>query len=106
LLEPQPVPEALAAHLTGEARFAAAKSLHAGVYCALTLLAVTLPLPNRWRWALAVLLALHGVGTEIGQTYVPGRTGSARDVLIDWSGVAAGVAIWRLGVTRPAPGTR
>jgi VanZ family protein len=95
LLDPHPVPEAISAKLKGDWRFVAAKSLHAGAYSFLTLLAVTLPLPNYWRWFLAGLLALHGVATEIGQTYVPGRTGSVWDVLIDWGGVCAAVLIWR-----------
>jgi VanZ family protein len=81
--------------MSERARFVAAKGLHAGGYCFLTLLAVALPVPNRWRWRFAGLLALHGVATEIGQTYVPGRFGSARDVLIDWLGVCAGVLMWR-----------
>src|SRR4051794_16806626 len=42
LLEPNPVPEAISEKLKGDARFVAAKSLHAGGYAFLTLLAVTL----------------------------------------------------------------
>lgn len=95
LLQPQPVPEAISARMTSETKFVAAKALHACGYTFLTLLAVTLPLPNYWRWFLAGLLALHGVATEIGQTYVPGRTGRVYDVLIDWAGVALGVLVWR-----------
>lgn len=106
LLVPQPVPDALSVHLKGETRFVAAKGLHACAYATLALLAVTLPVPTRWRWALAALLALHGVATEIGQTYVPGRTGSVYDVLIDWAGVALGVLAWRVlasgGLAPPA----
>jgi VanZ family protein len=103
LLEPNPVPEAISEKLKGWERFAAAKTLHVSGYCFLTLLTVTLPLPNYWRWFLAGLLALHGVATEIGQTFVPGRTGSVRDVLIDWGGVCAAVLIWRVFL---APRTR
>jgi VanZ family protein len=102
LLEPNPVPEALSEHLKGDVRFAAAKSLHACGYGFLTLLAVTLPVPNYWRWFFAGLLALHGVATEIGQTYVPGRTGSVRDVLIDWVGVGLALLVWRVVVWRTA----
>jgi len=98
LVEPNPVPEELAARLSGDERFAAAKALHAGGYAFLTFLtflAVTLPVPAYWRWFLAGLLALHGAATEIAQTFVPNRHGCVRDVLIDWAGVALGVGAWR-----------
>jgi VanZ family protein len=98
LLEPNPVPEALDGRLTDGSRFVLAKSLHAGAYGFLTLLAVTLPAPNYWRWYFAGLLALHGVATEIGQTFVPGRHGCVRDVLIDWAGICAALAVWRAGI--------
>lgn len=96
LVEPNPVPEELARRLSGDERFAAAKLLHAGGYAFLTFLAVTLPVPNYWRWFLAGLLALHGAVTEIAQTFVPNRYGSARDVLIDWGGVLLGVLAWKV----------
>jgi VanZ family protein len=96
LLEPYPVPEGVAEALGVDWQFIIAKCLHFGGYAFLTFLAVTLPVPSRWRWAFVVLMALHGVGTEIGQTFVPNRTGTRRDVLIDWGGIALGVAAWRL----------
>jgi VanZ family protein len=103
LLEPNPVPEAVSEHLRdADVRFAAAKLLHACGYAFLTLLAVTLPAPNYWRWFFAGLLALHGVATEIGQTFVPGRFGSVRDVLIDWAGIVLAVVAWRLWARRTA----
>jgi VanZ family protein len=105
LLEPNPVPEAVSSKLQGPVRVVAAKGLHACGYAFLTLLAVTLPVPNYWRWFFAGLLALHGAATEIGQTYVPGRVGSVRDVLIDWGGVLLGVLVWRLA-RNPEPGVR
>jgi VanZ family protein len=95
LLEPNPVPEELSSKLTSVEKFVAAKTLHACGYAFLTFLAVTLPVPRHWRWFFAGLLALHGVATEIGQTFVPGREGSRRDVLIDWCGVALGVVTWQ-----------
>jgi VanZ family protein len=95
LLEPYPVPEELTAQMTETMKFAAAKSLHAVGYGFLTLLAVTLPVPRYWQWFFVGLLALHGVMTEIGQTFVPNRHGSPRDVLIDWCGIALAVTVWQ-----------
>lgn len=91
LLEPNPVPPSLA---LGDWQFWAAKALHVGVYAFLTLLAVTLPVPRHWRWFFVGLLALHGAATEIGQTFVPNRSGSVRDVLIDWLGIGLSVLVW------------
>jgi|GEM_PF-879283 len=96
LLEPNPVPEAIAEKLKGDLKFFLGKGLHACAYAFLTLLAVTLPLPQYWRWFFVGLLVLHGVATEIGQTFVPNRTGRAYDVLIDWGGIAVGVLVWHL----------
>jgi VanZ family protein len=73
------------------------KFLHIGAYAFLAALAGTLNL--RHRWILLVVLALHGVMTEVLQTFVPDRSGSLRDVLIDHVGIALGVLIswawWR-----------
>ena len=98
LLEPNPVPEVVSARLTGDWRFLAAKSLHAGAYAFLAVLGVSLRVPGYWRWFFVGLLALHGVATEIGQTFVPGRSGRVWDVVIDWGGVALGVLVWRLAL--------
>lgn len=97
LLEPRPVPESLRGELSGDWLFVLAKCFHAGAYAVLAVLAWTLPAPRLWRAALVVFLLLHGVGTEIGQTFVPNRTGKATDVLIDWAGVTIGivsVTVW------------
>jgi VanZ family protein len=92
LLEPNPVPEPVISFLSLWALlpFLAAKCLHLSGYALLAALAWTWA-PNRpARRALVVFLLLHGVGTEIGQTLVPNRTGKARDVVIDWFGIAGG----------------
>ncbi len=92
LLEPNPVPEVLSTRLSfGDWQFWIAKSVHAGVYAFLTLLALTLPLSRSWRWRFVAMLALHGAATEIGQTFVQGRSGSVRDVLLDWGGIGLGL---------------
>ena len=85
-----------------------AKSLHAGVYAFLTVLAALLPVRRRYFWAAVVVLLLHGIGTEIGQTYVPSRHGCVRDVLIDWTGIGLGLLfLWgssHVNVFRKSPG--
>ncbi|MBY0461462.1 MAG: VanZ family protein [Gemmataceae bacterium] len=105
LLEPYPVPESLAGRLGVDWKFYLSKTLHCGAYAFLTVLAMTLPLRRYWRWYFVGLLLLHGVGTEIGQLYVPNRYGSVRDVVIDWVGVGLGlltcwVAARRFAATR------
>ena len=105
LLEPSPIPESLRLSLASFWEllpFVAAKCLHAGGYGLLTALAwVWAPTP-RWKAAAVAFMLLHGVGTEIGQTYVPNRTGKVTDVLIDWAGIAAGL----LAVRRAIPAGR
>src|SRR5262249_39086994 len=97
LLEPHPVPEELRESLAKAGlSFAAAKTLHASGYAFLTILAVTLPVQPIWRRLLVAFLLLHGVGTEIGQTFVPNRTGRVLDVAIDWFGIAMGLGAVRI----------
>ena len=57
-------------------KFWLAKALHVGGYAFLTVLAAWLPLRRPYFWGVVGFLALHAVGSEIGQTYV--RTGTAR----------------------------
>ena len=108
LLEPYPVPESIRNEISDDVKFWLGKSLHAGAYAFLTVLAAFLPDglgrhgpqagPRRpfgrsSFWAVVAGLAVHGVGTEIGQLFVPNRTGSVRDVLIDWSGIGLGLLV-------------
>ena len=93
LLEPQPVPEVILGGIGVDWRFLLAKTLHGGAYAFLMVLGV-LAFP-RHKWWVVALLALHGVGGEIGQTYVPNRHGCVRDVLIDWAGIAGGLVTLR-----------
>jgi VanZ family protein len=104
LLEPVPVPEAIEQRIPTDLRFLFAKSLHAGAYAFLTVLAATLPVRRPFFWAVVAVIALHGVGTEIGQTYVPSRHGCVQDVIIDWVGIGLGLLgmwacgyVWRAG---------
>jgi VanZ family protein len=96
LLEPYPVPEAIGAQIPSEEmKFALAKSLHAAAYAFLTVLAACLPVRRPYFWLVVVTLLLHGVGTEIGQTFVPNRNGCVRDVVIDWVGIGLGLSfLW------------
>jgi VanZ family protein len=111
LLEPAPIPEALEKRLSTDWRFVLAKSLHAGAYAFLTILAATLPVRRPFFWVAVAVIALHGVGTEIGQTYVPSRHGCMQDVIIDWVGISLGLLgiwaygyVWRAGrSTNPRP---
>lgn len=101
LLEPNPVPERVHELLSwwDWLPFLAAKSLHAGGYATLTVLAGIAVPGRRWKGIALAFLLLHGAATEIGQTFVPNRSGSIRDVVIDWVGIAAGVGLgwhwWR-----------
>jgi hypothetical protein len=93
LLSPNPVPEIIRGGIGVDWMFFLAKTLHGGAYAFLTVLgALAFP---RHKWWLVAFLALHGVGSEIGQTFVPNRFGSVRDVLIDWGGIVAGVFFLR-----------
>lgn len=107
LLEPKPVSEAVYEAISfgeGDWYFWVTKSLHAGGYAFLTVLAVALPVSRRWQWYFVGLLALHGVATEIGQTFVPNRSGSVRDVLVNWCGIGLAVLVWLLASrVRKAP---
>ena len=75
--------------------FPATKLLHVGVYAFLTVFLSWLPL-RRWRWLLLAFLSLHAAGTEFGQTFVPGRTGTPTDVAIDHLGLLLGLSLtWK-----------
>ncbi len=105
LLTPDPVQMSHAV-LPAEAAFPVAKSLHVLAYACLTALLAWLPVRPRARWALVALLSFHGAITEYLQTFVPGRSGSVRDVLIDHAGIALGLAVswawWRRSPKAPA----
>jgi len=103
LLEPSPVPDTVMDEIPLDLRFLLAKLLHAGVYSFLTVLAAFLPVRRPYYWMIVATLVLHGIATEVGQTYTPNRHGSVRDVLIDWTGIGLGlVALQWIGPLRRA----
>jgi VanZ family protein len=92
LLEPKPVPDPLIKNLLWIWEwlpYLLAKCLHAFGYALLTFLACTAT-RGRGRWIAVVFLILHGAGTEIGQSFIPNRTGKPADVAIDIFGVLLG----------------
>ncbi|MFO0851501.1 MAG: VanZ family protein [Gemmataceae bacterium] len=97
LLAENPVPESVSRAIPNEWKFWLAKGLHVVGYAFLTVLAWLLPVPRLVYWLVIALLLLHGIATEVGQTFVAGRTGSVRDVLLDWVGVGLGLlVVWPL----------
>jgi VanZ family protein len=102
LLAENPVPESVSRAIPDEWKFWLAKCLHVAAYAFLTVLAGLLPVPRTFFWLVIAGLVLHGVGSELGQTFVPGRTGSIRDVLLDWVGIGLGLSVlWLFGRLRP-----
>jgi len=100
LLSPQP--ERDEEPVKGAVRFIVAKNVHVGAYTVLTGLLVWLPISAgrtfrqlSWRWALVGLLSFHAGITEYLQNFVPGRTGTFRDVVLNHAGIALGLALTR-----------
>jgi VanZ family protein len=105
LLEPNPVPEPVLKILSvwDFLPYLAAKTLHAGGYAVLTVLA-WVAAPSRWRWIAVGFLLLHGAGSELLQHLLPfNRTGKLTDVLIDWAGIAVGVLAVRRAIPARGP---
>lgn len=100
LLVPDPVPRAVSDEVPADWLFLASKAAHLGAYAGLTMLAAGLPIGRNGFRLVVAGLALHGAATEIGQTFVPNRVGSGRDVLIDWAGIGLGLLTVRR-VSRP-----
>ena len=95
LVTPQPV-HVSQATLPGPARFSVAKSLHIAAYALLCILSAWQRLPMRWRPLLLLSLATHAALTEYIQQYVPERSGTLSDVLLNLLGLYLGVVLaWR-----------
>jgi VanZ family protein len=71
------------------------KVLHVAAYACLAAFAVLLRPAGMWRWLILLLLLEHGVATEFIQGFVPERTSSVSDVVIDHCGVALGALLTR-----------
>jgi VanZ family protein len=90
--------------------FPAAKTLHVVAYAGLAGLIPWLGITLGWRWGLLALLSLHAAGTEFFQQFVPLRTGSVTDVVIDHAGLLLGLAVtckawWRSPGSQASPGS-
>jgi VanZ family protein len=105
LLEPSPVPEVVGRGIPTDLKFWVSKAVHVGGYAFLTVLASFLPVRRPFFRAVVGILALHAIGTEIGQTFVPNRRGSVYDVLINWSGIGLGLLTVQLAATRRGAST-
>jgi VanZ family protein len=82
--------------LNHKTTFLMAKTLHVAAYATAAVLTGWLRAPGSWRWALLVFWFLHAAATEIGQLFVPGRSGSLRDVALDHFGLLIGLVLsWR-----------
>jgi VanZ family protein len=106
LLVPDPIgfllqhkPDSL--ELPHRTTFLMAKTLHVVAYATAAVLTGWLRAPGAWRWVLLGFWTLHADLTEVGQLFVPGRTGSPVDVAIDHFGLLIGLALswrwWRSG---------
>lgn len=93
LMAENPLPEWVSQEIPPEWRFWLAKGLHVVAYAFLTVLAYLMPVPRMVFWLVVAGLLLHGIGTEVGQTYTANRQGSFRDVMLDWIGVLLGLLI-------------
>lgn len=93
LMAENPVPDAVSQAIPDEWKFWLAKGLHVCGYAFLTLLAAWLPIPRSFFWLVIAGLLLHGIATEVGQSYTANRHGSARDVVLDWIGVGLGLLV-------------
>lgn len=77
--------------------FTFGKLAHAATYALLTLATFLLPVGRAGWWVCLAVLLLHGVGTEVVQTFVPSRSGRWQDVVTDYVGIASGLLLGGLG---------
>jgi len=60
----------------------------------------------RWVWLAASLALFYGLTDEYHQTFVPGRSASLKDILIDGAGAMASALVWFYLVTHWTRWTR
>ena len=70
--------------------------IHLGVYLVLAALPAALLGRLRLAIAMGVLLAMVGLGIEVAQSYVPGRTSSELDLFANFLGIVLGLTTGRL----------
>ena len=70
--------------------------IHLGVYLVLAGLPATLLGRLHLVIAMGVLLAVVGLGIEVAQSYVPGRTSSELDLFANFLGIVLGLAMGRV----------
>jgi VanZ family protein len=85
LLDPQPIPQGLEPPV--DWAYVLAKTLHVAGYFWCTFGGLWLWKSMRWRLLFAGFMVWHGIGTEIGQSYIPTRSGSVKDVGFDAFGI-------------------
>src|SRR5262249_6179540 len=82
--------------LPEDTSFLMAKFLHVAAYATAAILTGWLGVRSPRRWWLLAYWFVHAGATELGQAFVPPRTGSLRDVALDWCGLIIGLALsWR-----------
>ena len=94
LLSPHPV-ELAKQILPEDSLFSSFKSAHVSCYAIMAILSGWVQVSPARRWWLLLFLSGHAFGTELLQQFVPGRTTSFFDVLIDHVGLLIGLALSR-----------
>lgn len=79
-----------------EQLFLFSKTVHVLAYAGFAILSGGLRLPRPQRWGLILIMSLHALGTEYGQTFLESRHPSWQDVGFDHIGMMLGIAIsWK-----------
>jgi VanZ family protein len=96
LVLPMPRQEDWPVKVTRDVKFYIGKSVHLVGYGVLTVLAGWLQPRFRWRLLLLFFLMAHAGATEWAQKYVPSRTGTVPDVVLNHAGVLLGLIVsWK-----------